>query len=380
MTRRVSYAQNGEDVRVWRAFRDLDAGFYVEVGASDPYDDSTTAALSETGWSGLLVEADRDLAQRLVEARPRDTVVQAAAFSRSGLLRFDAGEARGLGTVVGDGGGRPTAPVPAVRVGDLLADLDPPAVHYMSVDVEGGELEALRGADLERWQPWVLSVESMEPNSRRPSHEAWEQLVLAAGYELAASDGLNRWYVAAGHTDLAPLVAEPLNALDENLDGWRRSKEVVLEEQVAQLHRHIAALEAAHEQALAEQDRRAAAALQDARQSGALALETALAAERRTSAEERDRLVREVEQLQAVAAERDAALAREQVLLTSKSWRLTKPLRGARLTAWLALRQLQAQQGALPPQAQREPDAPGDARRRTALLAKVGAARRQAGR
>ena len=34
----ISYAQNYEDVILWRALRDVEHGFYVDVGAADPED------------------------------------------------------------------------------------------------------------------------------------------------------------------------------------------------------------------------------------------------------------------------------------------------------------------------------------------------------
>jgi hypothetical protein len=45
----TSYAQNFEDVTLWRALRDVEAGFYVDVGAWDPDLDSVTRAFSERG-------------------------------------------------------------------------------------------------------------------------------------------------------------------------------------------------------------------------------------------------------------------------------------------------------------------------------------------
>ena len=38
----VSYAQNGEDVRLWRVFAALSRGFYVDVGAGEPVTNSVT--------------------------------------------------------------------------------------------------------------------------------------------------------------------------------------------------------------------------------------------------------------------------------------------------------------------------------------------------
>jgi hypothetical protein len=49
----VSYAQNYEDVILWRAFRDLERGFYVDVGAADPEALSGTHAFYGRGWSGM---------------------------------------------------------------------------------------------------------------------------------------------------------------------------------------------------------------------------------------------------------------------------------------------------------------------------------------
>ena len=44
----VSYAQNFEDVLLWRALRDIEHGFYVDVGAQDPVTDSVSLSFYET--------------------------------------------------------------------------------------------------------------------------------------------------------------------------------------------------------------------------------------------------------------------------------------------------------------------------------------------
>ena len=49
----ISYAQNSEDVVLWRALRDVEKGFYVDVGATDPEVDSISCAFYERGWSGI---------------------------------------------------------------------------------------------------------------------------------------------------------------------------------------------------------------------------------------------------------------------------------------------------------------------------------------
>ena len=103
--RRISYAQNGEDVRVWRAFHDrpgiddLSSLTYVDIGANEPRTLSITASLYDLGWRGLLVEADPQLAEELRAQRPGDIVEQAAAGAQSGSLTFYRVPGTGLGTL-----------------------------------------------------------------------------------------------------------------------------------------------------------------------------------------------------------------------------------------------------------------------------------------
>ena len=228
--RRISYAQNAEDVRVWRAFRDRDHTTlrYVDVGANEPRSLSITASLYDLGWRGLLIEADPDLAELLRVHRPGDTVVEMAAAGGPGELDFHRVLGTGLGTL-----DRDQASLAAERgytverhrvrtdaLDAILAAHECTDIHFMSIDVEGAEATVLSGLGLRRFRPWVLCIEAVHPGSDQPSHGAWESSVLDAGYQLVAFDGVNRWYVAREHADLAGAVGIPFNALDAGLYGW----------------------------------------------------------------------------------------------------------------------------------------------------------------
>ncbi|MCW2615833.1 MAG: FkbM family methyltransferase [Frankiales bacterium] len=359
--RRVSYAQNGEDVRAWRALRGVDEPFYVEVGASDPLDDSLTAALSAEGWHGLLLEPEPEAAERLRQARPRDVVIAAAAHSSPGVLTWNDVGTRGRGSVEESEGVERTISVPAVRLTDVLDDLDPPAVHFLSVDVEGHEEQALRGLDLTRWKPWLVCVEATLPGSRTTSYDGWEPLLLDAGYGFVTFDGLNRWYVSPEHLDLAAAVAEPFGVLDVMLDGWQRRDVVDAGRHARVLEERLAAAQAQAEELTAV--RREAEVL---RRDVETANRAVQALGREVEALER--------QVELVKSQRDAAVARERVMLESKSWRLTKPLRRARSTADTALARRALNQPSPPPPPPAHVDTPADLRRRRALQAKLAAA------
>jgi hypothetical protein len=68
----TSYAQNYEDVMLARAFGGRNTGFYVDVGAADPINLSVTKWFYDLGWSGLNIEPNKQLFERLAADRPRD--------------------------------------------------------------------------------------------------------------------------------------------------------------------------------------------------------------------------------------------------------------------------------------------------------------------
>ena len=52
----VSYAQNFEDVMLWRALKHIKQGCYIDVGAQDPIHDSVSKVFYEHGWRGIHIE------------------------------------------------------------------------------------------------------------------------------------------------------------------------------------------------------------------------------------------------------------------------------------------------------------------------------------
>ena len=221
----VSYAQNGEDVVLWRALQHVPGGRWVDVGANHPETDSVTKAFYDRGWTGLDVEPVAGFARLLREARPNDIVVEAA------VCREDGGEVvlhefvgTGLSTLRDEYVAEPVEQgrtlretrVPSRRLQSLVDEhLGGEPVHFLKVDVEGAEAEVLASVDLRSWRPWVLVVESTRPNSTETTQTEWEPAVLEAGYQFCLFDGLSRFYVADEHAgELASALSYPACVLD----------------------------------------------------------------------------------------------------------------------------------------------------------------------
>ena len=220
----MSYAQNGEDVVLWRALSGVADGCYVDVGAHDPTELSVTRHLYEQGWRGLNVEPVPAHHEALLRERPGDVSVAVAAGDLDGTVSFFVVRDTGLSTMQADlaagyyAAGRDVEriEVPVRPLSDLLDEhLPGRTLHALKVDVEGAERAVLAGLDLERHRPWVVLVEATEPLTATPSHQGWESLLLDHRYTFTMFDGLSRWYVADEHAArLGPALSYPAGPLD----------------------------------------------------------------------------------------------------------------------------------------------------------------------
>jgi FkbM family methyltransferase len=219
----VSFAQNREDVVLFRALKDVTNGFYIDVGAHDPVVDSVTKAFYDRGWHGINLEPSIFWHERLVAARPRDINLDLAAWNAPGELSFNDVEGTGLSTVNPEIAARHRAlaryPVHDGQVrADTLANIcrrnDVSEVHFLKIDVEGAEREALEGMDFQLLRPWIILVEAIDPLDQSLTHDKWEHLLIDAGYEFALFDGLNRFYCDHRRPAIKQRLLTPANILD----------------------------------------------------------------------------------------------------------------------------------------------------------------------
>lgn len=219
-----SYAQNFEDVMLWRALQHIQRGFYVDIGAQHPIVDSVSKGFYEKGWRGVHVEPVPAFAQMLREDRPDETVLEVAISDQSGTVELNIIPGTGLSTTVSDvstnhrklkGLISHIRRVPCLTLNEAVQDIaGGQEVHWLKIDVEGAEHAVLKGWRPKTLRPWIMVIEATEPGSDRPSFEAWEPLVFHAGYVFAYFDGLNRFYVAQEHRELLEVFSRPPNVFD----------------------------------------------------------------------------------------------------------------------------------------------------------------------
>jgi FkbM family methyltransferase len=218
----ISYAQNFEYVLLWRVLKHVENRFYIDVGASDPKEDSVTKAFYDFGWSGINIEPEVRVYKKLQNHRPSDLNLNCAVSSKAGEVTIYDVYVRGWATLeksVADnfkfkGKTTQSYSVEARTLKDICRDCTKGEIHFLKIDVEGFELEVLKGADFTTYRPWIVVIESTKPDSQVEDYEKWEEILIRADYTFEYFDGINRYYIAQEHHDLRYHFRCPPNVFD----------------------------------------------------------------------------------------------------------------------------------------------------------------------
>ena len=186
------------------ALKDVDKGFYIDVGANDPTKESVTKFFYDRGWHGINIEPLPDRCALLTEKRPRDINLciglsnehgKLDMFPYDGLTTFSEEIAKGVNIPTDKKHNKIVWTLSEIYDKYCLPESD---IHFCKIDVEGYERQVLEGVqDWRKFRPWIFVIESTLPMTKISTHEQWEHILLENDYLFAFKHSINRYYVDA---------------------------------------------------------------------------------------------------------------------------------------------------------------------------------------
>jgi FkbM family methyltransferase len=203
-------------------FQNTTTGFFVEVGANEPtVPESQTWHLEQTGWTGILIEPIPELANKARLTRPNSKIWQVACTSSAGegTVEFLIPVANQQ-LVTGHASLRANIDehnytnfekikVQTTTLSDILANENVDYFDFLSIDVEGAELEVLLGLDLKKYRPKLILLEDKHLYLSKHRH------LKKNGYKIAQRVNRNCWYIP---TELK----SPSTSFKSKLKLWKR--------------------------------------------------------------------------------------------------------------------------------------------------------------
>lgn len=220
----VSYAQNFEDVMLYRALKEVKNGFYIDVGANDPKIMSVTKSFYDMGWHGINIEPMQQYYDEIVTQRTRDINLQCAASNEMGETVLYEIADTGLSTL-----DKKVAELEKNRGFNVIEKkivietlnhiceeyAVKKEIHFLKIDVEGFETQVIEGMNFKEYRPWIIVVEATKPLSDEVVYFSGEKILCDNGYEEVYFDGLNKFYLAQEKEELKSRFFSPPNVFDE---------------------------------------------------------------------------------------------------------------------------------------------------------------------
>ncbi len=189
-SRETFYSQYGQDKYIYEHFfkNKKDPGIFIEIGAYNGITLSNTYFFEKhLGWRGICIEPLPEVFEKLKENRPLSKCFRGCISDKnqwaqlihvtgpsemlSGLAKkYDQQHLKRIDYELKELGGKmEIIKVPCCRLPDLLEKFQIFHVDYLSIDVEGGELEILKSIDFNKFEITIISVENnyQDPEFKR---------------------------------------------------------------------------------------------------------------------------------------------------------------------------------------------------------------------
>lgn len=161
------FSNGNEELVIRDYFKDARDGFFLDVGCSLPRKYSNTFYLERRlGWSGIGIDAVAKYAAGWKKLRPRSKFFTYLVTDHSGTRDrfFESGyiPVSSMFRDLVDHHAYEEIEVESITLDDLLEREGVEKIDFMSLDIEGAGLLALRGFDIQKYKPELLCVEPVE--------------------------------------------------------------------------------------------------------------------------------------------------------------------------------------------------------------------------
>jgi FkbM family methyltransferase len=209
----VAYAQSGEDLILNHLFYKLNISqpSYLDIGANHPAYISNTYFFYLRGSRGVCIEPNPVLYKKIKQFRPGDTVINAGVgikeqdkadfylfpYKAHGLSTFSKEDADYWGEVgmksVGKINYERVIKIPLISINKIIENYFTKRPDFISLDVEGLDLEILRSLDYERLAPRIICVETLlyDKEQRETKNLELVKFLTDRGYEVYADTHVN---------------------------------------------------------------------------------------------------------------------------------------------------------------------------------------------
>ena len=173
LSKKEYFSFSGVDIILEKIFKNQDKGIYIDVGCQHPIKNNNTYLLYKKGWEGINVDLDKDNIDLFNASRSKDNNFNKALSSDvNDVDLYFYHKKSPINTINKRTSEFQKAKVSSIKKikTDTLDNIilntkyKDSSFDLLSIDVEGHELEVLKGFNLVKFSPNVIVVEYLDLN------------------------------------------------------------------------------------------------------------------------------------------------------------------------------------------------------------------------
>jgi len=191
----ASFSLEGEDMVLRALLQGKKDGFYVDVGAHHPRRFSNTFYFYRNGWSGINIDPLPGIMEKFNKARPKDINLEYGVSSQAGEMTYYMFEEAAYNTcdeavmqerLAAEQKLIANKSVKVIALKEIFQKYTKPSqvVDFLSIDVEGFDLEVLKSNDWSLYRPKLVVVEILNASIVEVCDHPISHFLKDAGYAL----------------------------------------------------------------------------------------------------------------------------------------------------------------------------------------------------
>ena len=162
-----SYSNWGIDMMADFFFREINKGVFIDIGCHHPMINNNTYPLYKRGWNGINIDIDYSAIDSFNFLRSKDTNIEIAVSDTIGNSDLFFYHNRAAKNTLSKEKGLEAKQIRSIKTTTLNKIIQESfykdqKINFLTIDVEGFELNVLRGFDFKKYKPDLVVLELIQ--------------------------------------------------------------------------------------------------------------------------------------------------------------------------------------------------------------------------
>ena len=168
---RLAYSHWGVDLIITKILKYKRKGVYIDVGCHHPFLNNHTYLLYKSGWNGINIDLDYSSVDMFNFFRKQDLNKQIAVTDHNGEVDLFFHHNRAAKNTISKDFGKNAKELKKIQASTLnniieQSKFKDSQIDFVSIDVEGNEMNVLKGFDLKKYKPTLIMLEFIIPTTK----------------------------------------------------------------------------------------------------------------------------------------------------------------------------------------------------------------------